>query len=48
MVFDYKFDAAPLASLLKIEPKRFLTYAKEAGCSVKIKENKDSSSKNAH
>ncbi|KAL4444827.1 hypothetical protein ABPG74_016035 [Tetrahymena malaccensis] len=48
MVFDYKFDAAPLASLLKIEPKRFLTYAKEAGCSVKIKENKDASSKNAH
>lgn len=48
IIFDFKFEAGPLAALLRIEPKKFLAYAKEAGCSAKIKENDDAASKHAH
>jgi len=44
-VFDFKLEASQLSAFLKVDPKKFLNYAKEVGCSVKIKENKEPAAK---
>ena len=38
--FNFKFEGSMLAQHLKVDPLKFVKYAKEAGCQVIITEKK--------
>jgi len=37
-IFGFKFDGALLAQCMKLEINKFITYVKECGCTVGVKE----------